>query len=45
MMNDLTMSWEQKTSLSQAEMEENSKMLSRLGLVGLTEEQMKVTPS
>ena len=45
MMADLTMSWEQKTEISAAESEENAKMLQKLGLAGLSEEEMKVTPS
>jgi len=45
MMANLTMSWEEKGAVSAAESEANAKMLQRLGLGGLSEEEMKVTPS
>jgi len=44
-MSNLTMSWEEKGALSAKESEENAALLKRLGLGGLTEEDMKVTPS
>eukprot|EP00327_Prymnesium_parvum_P006600 CAMPEP_0182806980 /NCGR_PEP_ID=MMETSP0006_2-20121128/5888_1 /TAXON_ID=97485 /ORGANISM="Prymnesium parvum, Strain Texoma1" /LENGTH=1608 /DNA_ID=CAMNT_0024932631 /DNA_START=18 /DNA_END=4844 /DNA_ORIENTATION=- len=45
MMSNLTMSWDEKQEISAKESEENQKLLTRLGLAGISEEDMKVTPS
>ena len=45
MMAGLTMSFDEKLSLTEAEATENAKMLKALGLGGLSKEEMKVTPS
>ena len=45
MMANLTMSFDEKLSITEAEAAENANMLKALGLGGISKEEMKVTPS